>query len=57
MYCNYMNTQYWEGQRMKIYKEIDEEIELEEKIFRIAHPILAKLDDTRIWLARKILGI
>lgn len=38
-------------------KRIEEEIELEEKIFRISHPILAKLDDARIWIGRKILGI
>lgn len=31
--------------------------ELEEKIFRISHPILAKLDDARIGIARKILGL
>lgn len=34
-----------------------EEREIEEKIFRILHPILAKLDDARTKIGKKILGI
>ena len=57
MYGDYMSTPEWEEQRKTRYKEIDKEVELEESIFRISHPILAKLDDTRMWLGRKILGV
>lgn len=49
--------EYWDECERKAHKRIQEEIELEEKIFRISHPILAKLDDARYCIARKILGI
>lgn len=48
---------YCDEQNRKEHQRIKEEIELEEKIFRISHPILAKLDDARFWVARKIIGI
>lgn len=57
MWGEWMNDPFWEERRRERYKRIDAEIELEEKIFRISHPILAKLDDARIWIGRKILGI
>ena len=34
-----------------------EEMELEDKIFRISHPVLAKLNDAKMQLGRKILGL
>lgn len=38
-------------------KRIKEEIELEDKIFRKSHPVLAKLNDAKMKLGRKILGL
>ena len=38
-------------------KRIKKEMELEDKIFRISHPVLAKLNDAKMQLGRKILGL
>lgn len=47
MYQEWMSDPFWKERDRNIEKRIEEEIELEEKIFRISHPILAKLDDAR----------
>lgn len=57
MWGEWMNDPVWEEQRKRYDEEIQRELELEEKIFRISHPILAKIGDARIWLGKKILGI
>lgn len=49
--------EYWEKHDRLIHKRIQEELELEEKIFRASHPILAMLDDARCCIARKILAM
>ena len=48
MYQEWMSDPFWKEYNRNMKKRIEEEIELEEKIFRISHPILAKLDDARI---------
>lgn len=57
MWEEYMNDPVWEEQRKRHVEEIQAELELNERIFRIAHPVLAKVDDARIWLGKKNLGI
>lgn len=57
MYQAWMSDPFWKEHDRIIEKRIEEEIELEEKIFRISHPILSKLDDARIKIGKKILGI
>lgn len=57
MWEEYMNDPFWKECRRECEKRIQAEIELDERIFRISHPILAKLDDTRIWVGKKILGL
>lgn len=57
MYQEWTSDPFWKEHDRNIEKRIEEEIELEEKIFRISHPILAKLDDARIKIGKKILGI
>ena len=56
MWGEWMDNPIWEERERARQKKIEEEIELEDKIFRISHPVLAKLDDARIWLGKKILG-
>lgn len=55
MWYEHMDTEGYGD--IELNKRIEQEVELEEKIFRISHPILAKLDDARIGIARKILGL
>ena len=50
-------TLFGQNKEKKYNEELQRELELEEKIFRISHPVLAKLGDARIWLGKKILGI
>ena len=57
MYQEWMSDPIQKEHNKNIEKRIEQEIELEEKIFRISHPILAKLDDARIKIGKKILGI
>ena len=57
MWGEWMNDPIWVECKKRRDEELERELELEEKIFRISHPILAKLGDARIWLGKKILGI
>ena len=57
MYQEWMSDPIQKEHNKNIEKRIEQEIELEEKILRISHPILAKLDDARIKIGKKILGI
>lgn len=57
MWDRYMSDPSWEEQKRQAEQKMKQEVELEEKIFRISHPILAKIDDARIKIGRKILGL
>ena len=47
----------FEESKREEMKKSKEEMELEDKIFRISHPVLAKLNDAKMKLGRKILGL
>ena len=55
MWCEWMD-EFEESEREEM-KRTKEEMELEDKIFRISHPILAKVYDAKMQLGRKILGL
>ena len=55
MWCEWMD-EFEESEREEM-KRIKEEMELKDKIFRISHPVLAKLNDAKMQLGRKILGL
>lgn len=56
MYGEWMNDDFWQEIEREENKRLKEEFELEEKIFRISHPVLAKAIDIKdkfaSWLLR-----
>ena len=57
MWDEFVEYEEFQESEKRMNERIAKERELEEKFFRISHPILATLDDARIWLGKKILGI
>ena len=57
MWGDWMQNEYWERVKKIEEKRIAEEVELEDKIFRISHPILESLGDLKTKIGLKIAGI